>query len=349
MQFKDYYAAMGVDKNATPEDIKRAHRKLARKYHPDVSKEKDAEVRFKAVAEAYDVLKDPEKRAAYDEAALNQHAGQEFRQPPQWAQRRGEYPDATGFGDVSGSFSQSEHSEFFDSLFRGMGGHHQNTGSHPHAAMDRHGQDQHARIQITLENSYLGARRTIELQIPGVGADGSLQTTTRTLEFAIPKGLRTGQHIRLAGQGLPGIGQGHAGDLYLDVDMLPHALYQIDAANPADIFMDLPVTPWEAALGADVEAPTPTGRVEVKIPPASISGRKLRLRGRGLPTTAAGKPPGDFYFVLRIVQPDADSASARNAYAAFASAFAGFQPRAPFSREHGFEAPTPPPPPKGTA
>lgn len=252
-------------------------------------------------------------------------------------------------GMPAAASAKASTASFSDSLFPGMGGHHQGTGSHPHAAMDRHGQNQHARIQITLENSYLGARRTIELQIPGVGADGSLQNTTRTLEFAIPKGLRAGQHIRLAGQGLPGVGQGHAGDLYLDVDMLPHALYQIDAASPADIFMDLPITPWEAALGADVEAPTPTGRVEVKIPPASTSGRKLRLRGRGLPTTAAGKPPGDFYFVLRIVQPDADGASARSAYAALASAFAGFQPRMPLSHEHGFEAPTPPQPPKGTA
>ena len=341
MQFKDYYEVMGVDKNATPDDIKRAHRKLARKFHPDVSKEKDAETRFKAVAEAYDVLKDPERRAAYDDAALNQRAGQEFRPPPGWAQRHAAQsgPDPAGFEDFSSSFSQGEHSEFFDSLFRGMGD-HGGSNSRPHAAMDRHGQDQHARIQITLENSYLGASRTIELRSPAVSADGSLQTTTRTLEFAVPKGIRGGQHIRLAGQGLPGVGQGHAGDLYLDVEVLPHALYQLNTASPADVFMDLPVTPWEAALGADIEAPTPTGRVELKIPAASVNGRKLRLRGRGLPTTVAGRLPGDFYFVLRIVQPDAGSDAARSAYAALASAFASFKPRAPLVHENGFVAPT---------
>ena len=352
MQFKDYYDIMGVDKNATPEDIKRAHRKLARKFHPDVSKEKDAETHFKAVAEAYDVLKDPEKRAAYDDAALNQHAGQEFRPPPGWAQRQGAQSgtDSSGFEDFSGSFNQGEHSEFFNSLFRGMGD-RDASHSRPQADIDRHGQDQHARIQITLENSYLGASRTIELRVPAVSADGSLQTTTRTLEFAVPRGIRGGQHIRLAGQGLPGVGQGHAGDLYLDVEVLSHALYQLNTASPADVFMDLPIAPWEAALGADIEAPTPTGRVEVKIPAGSVNGRKLRLKGRGLPTTVVGKLPGDFYFVLRIVQPDADGDAARSAYAALASAFASFKPRAPLVHENGFEAPSPStaPTPKGAA
>ena len=342
MQFKDYYQVMGVDKNATPDDIKRAHRKLARKYHPDVSKEKNAETQFKAVAEAYDVLKDPEKRAAYDEAALNQHAGQEFRPPPGWAQRQGRpSQDASGddgFDEFGGSFSQGEHSEFFESLFRGMG---RGSGAGQRAAMDRHGQDQHAAIQISLEDSYLGASRTIELRIPTVNADGRQQSASRTLEFVIPKGIRGGQHIRLTGHGLPGTGQGHAGDLYLDVEITPHALYKMDPASPTDVLMDLPVSPWEAALGAEVEVPTPTGRVEVKIPAASVSGRKLRLKGRGLPATGAGKLPGDFYFTLRVVLPNAVSDAEKNAYAALASAFTGFAPRAPLSREHGFEAPQP--------
>jgi len=341
MQFKDYYSVMGVDKNATPQDIKSAHRKLARKYHPDVSKEKDAEDRFKALAEAYDVLKDPEKRAAYDNAALNQHAGQEFRPPPGWEPRQGR-PGETGddgfdgFGGSGGGFSQSERSEFFDSLFRGMG--EQGRGARQNTATNRHGQDQHAGIQITLEDSYLGAGRTIELRIPTASADGRVQSSTRTLEFAIPKGIRSGQHIRLAGQGLPGAGQGHAGDLYLDVNVLPHALYQVDPASPADVFMSLPVTPWEAALGASVEAPTPTGRVEVKIPAGSSDGRKLRLKGRGLPGTGNGKLPGDFYFNLHIVQPGADTDAAKSAYAAMASAFAGFQPRASLAHDNGFTA-----------
>lgn len=341
MQFKDYYEVMGVDKNATPEDIKRAHRKMARKYHPDVSKEKNAEAQFKAVAEAYDVLKDPEKRAAYDEAALNQHAGQEFRPPPGWAQRQGrpEPGHNGGFDDFGGSFSQGEHSEFFESLFRGMGD--RSGAERQRANTDRHGQDQHAAIQITLEDSYLGASRTIELRIPTVNADGRPSSASRTLEFVIPKGIRSGQHIRLAGHGLPGTGQGHAGDLYLDVEIISHPLYKMDPASPTDVFMDLPITPWEAALGAEIEVPTPTGRVEVKIPPASSSGRKLRLKARGLPATGAGKLPGDFYFTLRIVQPSADSDAQKSAYAALSSAFAGFAPRAALQRESGFEAPRP--------
>jgi curved DNA-binding protein len=341
MQFKDYYDVMGVDKSATPDDIKRAHRKLARKYHPDVSREKDAEAQFKAVAEAYDVLKDPEKRAAYDDAALNQHAGQEFQPPPGWAQQRGRPGADSGFDDFSGSFSQGEHSEFFDTLFRGMGD--RGGGARQRATMDRHGQDQHAGIEITLEDSYLGASRTIELRIPT--ADGQRPSATRTLEFSIPKGIRGGQHIRLAGQGMPGTGQGHAGDLYLDVAIAPHALYTMDPASPTDVLMDLPVTPWEAALGAEVQAPTPTGRVEVKIPAGSSSGRKLRLKGRGLPATGAGKLAGDFYFTLRIVQPQASSEPEKSAYEVLASAFAGFNPRAPLAHENGFEAP----PPAGSA
>ena len=341
MQFKDYYGVMGVDKNATPEDIKHAHRKLARKYHPDVSREQDAEAQFKAVAEAYDVLKDPEKRAAYDDAAQNQHAGQEFQPPPGWAQRRGPPREASanGFDDVGDSFNpggEGEHSAFFDALFRGMG--ERSSSARQRAAADRHGQDQHAAIEITLEDSYLGAGRTIELKMPTPSDDGHLQASTRTLEFFIPKGIRSGQHIRLAGLGLPGVGQGHAGDLYLDVRVQAHSLFRLDPASPADVFMDLPVTPWEAALGAEVQAPTPTGRVEVKIPAGSSDGRKLRLKGRGLPATRAGKLPGDFYFTLRLVQPTAHTDVEKSAYAALASAFSAFQPREALAHNNGFEA-----------
>ncbi|MBC7548386.1 MAG: DnaJ domain-containing protein [Polaromonas sp.] len=333
MQFKDYYQTMGVDKGATPEDIKRAHRKLARKYHPDVSREKDAEARFKELAEAYDVLKDPEKRATYDQAAANQRADQEF-QAPQGGSARG----GAGFEGFQG-FERDEqgdagnHSEFFESLFRGMG---RQPGSGQHSAVDRHGQDQHASIQTTLEDAYLGATRTVELRVPARDADGRPHVQTRTLEFVIPKGIRAGQHIRLAGQGLAGTGLGHAGDLYLDVQVEPHPLYRVDAASPADVYMDLPVTPWEAALGAEVEAPTPTGRVEVKVPAGSAAGRKLRLKGRGLPATSAGKLPGDFYFTLRIVQPLADDDASRLAYTQMASAFPGFQPRMSLNHQSGF-------------
>lgn len=340
MQFKDYYQTMGVDKGATPEDIKRAHRKLARKYHPDVSREKDAEARFKELAEAYDVLKDPEKRATYDQAAADQRAGQEFRPPPGSAG----FDGFQGF-QHDGQGDAGDHSEFFESLFRGMG---RQAGSAPRGPVDRHGQDQHASIQTTLEDAYLGATRTVELRVPAQHADGSAHLQTRTLEFVIPKGIRAGQHIRLAGQGLPGSGRGQAGDLYLDVQVLPHPLYRVDAASPADVYMDLPVSPWEAALGAEVEAPTPTGRVEVKVPAGSAAGRKLRLKGRGLPATGAGKLAGDFYFTLRIVQPLADDDSSRLAYTQMASAFPGFQPRTALNSTGGFTDPRAASTPKGS-
>lgn len=348
MQFKDYYQTMGVDKGATPQDIKRAHRKLARKYHPDVSKEKDAEARFKELAEAYDVLKDPEKRATYDLAAADQQAGRDFRPPPGGAARGGsEFEGFEGFpGFQPGAQGDmGDHSEFFDSLFRGMG---RQPGGAQHGPIDRHGKDQHATIQTKLEDAYLGATRTVELRVPAQHADGSARFQNRTIEFVIPKGIRAGQHIRLAGQGVPGTGRGHAGDLYLDVQVEPHALYRVDPASPADVYMDLPITPWEAALGAEVEAPTPTGRVEVKVPAGSAAGRKLRLKGRGLPATGLGKPPGDFYFTLRIVQPLAGDDASRLAYTQMASAFAAFAPRTTLNHERGFTDTRSASAPKGT-
>lgn len=323
MEFKDYYVVMGVDKSATPDDIKRAHRKLARKYHPDVSKEKDAEARFKELAEAYDVLKDPETRAAYDALGANYKAGQDFQPPPDWAARQGNTQGfEQGFEDGDGQ----DHSAFFEALFRNMG-RSQNTGQQrSHEAFDMHGQDQHAKIQIEIEDSYQGATRTLQLRVQSSGGDGRPRLENRTIEFVIPKGIRAGQHIRLAAQGGPGMGKGSPGDLYLDVEILPHKLYRTDGA---DVLMDLPITPWEAALGAEVVAPTPVGQVEVKIPAGSINGRKLRVKGRGLP----GKTPGDFYFVLKVVQPEASSNDDKKAYANLQAAFATFNPRAQFE-EH---------------
>lgn len=322
MEFKDYYQTMGVEKSATPEEIKRAHRKLARKYHPDVSKEKDAESRFKELAEAYDVLKDPEKRAAYDQLGANYKAGQDFSPPPDWAGRQASA--RSGFEHGQGQ----DHSDFFDSLFRGMdgdmGGRGGSTRQRTHEAFDMHGHDQHAKIQISIADSYSGATRTLKLRIPQENDYGRAQPKPpqdRTIEFVIPKGIRSGQHIRLAAQGSPGSGQGSPGDLYLDVEMLPHPLFRTDGY---DVYMDLPVAPWEAALGAEVEAPTPTGRVEIKIPAGSAAGRKLRLKGRGLP----GRTPGNFYFILQIALPAADTEATRKAYADWAEALKAFNPRA---------------------
>ena len=316
MDFKDYYKTMGVTKDATPDDIKRAHRKLARKYHPDVSKEKNAEAQFKDLAEAYEVLRDPDRRLAYDQLGANYKAGQEFRPPPQWAGRQA--AGGAGF-DTEGS---ADHSAFFEELLRSMGARGAATGEGGgrggEATFDMHGQDQHARIQINIEDAYSGAARSLQLRIPDLET-GRLQD--RSIEFSIPKGIRAGQHIRLAAQGAPGLGRGSPGDLYLDVEFLPHRLYRIDKL---DVYMDLPVAPWEAALGAEVEAPTPTGRVEVKIPPGSASGRKLRLKGRGLPA----KVPGDFYFVLQLAVPLASTDADKKAYADMAAAFNTFDPRA---------------------
>ena len=226
MEFKDYYAVMSVEKSATPEDIKRAHRKLARRYHPDVSKEKDAEARFKELAEAYDVLKDPEKRAAYDRLGANYKAGQQFQPPPDWA---GSQPGRGGYTQSFQDGDGQNHSAFFDSLFRGMGRGQAAGQQSSHEAFDMHGQDQHAKIQIDIEDSYNGATRTLQLRVQAEGSDCRPRLDDRTIEFVIPKGIRAGQHIRLAAQGGPAMGRGRPGDLYLDVEMVPHPLYRTDS------------------------------------------------------------------------------------------------------------------------
>jgi len=310
VEFKDYYQIMGVKRDATQDEIKRAYRKLARKYHPDVSREPDAEVRFKEVGEAYEVLKDPEKRTAYDQLGANWKAGQDFRPPPDW--------DA-GFEFHGGGFSgadASRFSDFFESLF----GHGFPGGGSGHAGFHAHGEDAHAKVLIDLEDAYHGATRTLTLQHTELGADGRPQVKQRTLNARIPRGVRQGQLIRLAGQGGAGVGKGKAGDLYLEVEFRPHPFYHVEGR---DVFLSLPVAPWEAALGATVKAPTPTGAVDLKIPAGSTGGRKLRLKGRGIP----GTTPGDFYVVLQIVLPPAESAAARTAYREMEQALK-FNPRA---------------------
>lgn len=318
MEFKDYYQIMGVARDATADDIKRAHRKLARKYHPDVSKEKNAEVRFKELGEAYEVLKDPEKRAAYDQLGANWKAGQDFRPPPEW--NAGAEYAGRGFGGGE----NGDHSDFFESLFRQGFATAGKRGASPgggRRTFSAKGEDHHAKIQIDLEDAYAGTTRTLSLRVPEMDDQGHVVPREHQITFTIPKGIRAGQHIRLAGQGAPGVGQGGPGDLYLEVEFRPHPLYRVDKH---DVYMDLPVAPWEAALGAEVEAPTPTGQVEVKIPAGSPNGRKLRLKGRGLP----GVTPGDFYLVLQIVLPPADAEPAKTFYEAMAKQFSSFKPRA---------------------
>lgn len=289
MEFKDYYKIMEVARDATQDEIKRAYRKLARKYHPDVSKEADAEVRFKELGEAYEVLKDAEKRAAYDQLGSNYKGGQDFRPPPDWK---------SGF-EFSGG-DGSDYSDFFSSLF---GKEFRGGARSAHQAK---GEDHHAKVLISLEDSYHGASRGITLRIPVVDEQGHVTTRERVLNVTIPKGISEGQHIRLSGQGSPGL-QGQAGDLYLQIEFQPHSLYRVDGR---DLYLDVPVAPWEAALGATIKVPTLGGTVELKIPEGSASGRKMRLKDRGLP----GNPPGACYVNLTIALPPADSEAAKELY-----------------------------------
>ncbi len=295
MEYKDYYAVLGVDRKATRDEIKRAYRKLARKYHPDVSKEADAEQKFKDLGEANEVLKDPEKRAAYDQLGSNWNTQQGFQPPPDWG---------TGFefhGAPQGGGNQHDFSDFFESLFGQARAPGANRGFH------MQGEDHHAKVLIDLEDSYKGASRSITLQMPEVSPDGHVVTRKRTLKVRIPKGIRQGQQIRLAGQGATGMGNGKAGDLYLEIEFRPHGFYRVEGA---DVYLELPLAPWEAALGASVKVPTPSGAIDLKIPANSQAGKKLRLKGRGIPA----KTPGDLYVVLQIALPPADNDKARAIY-----------------------------------
>jgi curved DNA-binding protein len=298
MQYKDYYKIMGLSRDSTQDEVKRAYRKLARKYHPDVSKERDAEAKFKELGEAYEVLKDPQKRAAYDKLGSSWKAGEEFRPPPNWDE---------GFEFKGGGFTDTDagaFSDFFEQLFGRAGFHAGARG--PRGAHVR-GQNSHAKIYIDLEDSFQGSTRNISLSTPAVDAHGYVQVKHRSLNIKIPKGIKPGQHIRLAGQGDPGPGGGAAGDLLLEIAFNKHPLYRV---SETDIYLDLPVTPWEAALGAKIKAPTPEGNIDLKIPPNSRQGTKLRLKGRGLPA----KSPGDFFVVLQISLPPANTEPAKAAY-----------------------------------
>ncbi len=300
MRYKDYYQVMGVPRTATQDEIKRAYRKLARKYHPDVSKEKDAEEKFKELQEAHEVLKDPEKRAAYDQLGENWKQGQDFRPPPDWGQGF-EFSRGRG-GEAPGEFS-----DFFSQLFgqrSPFGGTHGRgrAGSGFAAA----GQDHVARVEIDLEDAYRGGTRTIELRTPEMTADGHVTVKPRALRVSIPAGVTDGQQIRLAGQGSPGIGGGPAGDLYLEVTIRPHRLFKVEGR---DVSLTLPVAPWEAALGEAVAVPTLGGAVDMKLPAGARAGQTLRLRGRGLP----GRPPGDQLVLLKIELPP-DSPRARQLF-----------------------------------
>jgi curved DNA-binding protein len=319
MEFRDYYQTLGVQRSATADEIKKAYRRLARKYHPDVSKEAKAEEKFKEVQEAYEVLKDPEKRAAYDQLGANWKQGEQFRPPPNW----GSGFEFRGRPQGSGGFEGFEHnanfSDFFSSLFGG-GSPFGDVGAGA-ATGRRAGRDSHARIEIELEEAFNGTVRMIELQRPEVDGEGRVHLKNHTVRVTIPAGVSEGQRIRLAGQGEAARGAGRPGDLYLEVQLRPHRLYQVDGRN---VTITLPIAPWEAALGATVTVPTLGGAVELRVPPNSQSGQKLRLRGRGLP----GPTPGDALVVLKVVLPPASSAEMKALYERMKQDASGFDPRA---------------------
>jgi curved DNA-binding protein len=312
VEYKDYYKTLGVEKDASPEDIKMAYRKLVRQYHPDVSKHKDATEKTKEINEAYDVLGDADKRAAYDDLGRRgQYTSEGFRPPPDWGS---EY-------DFSGAGAGTD--DFFADLFAHLGrrgrtrtGQGAGFGG---AGFQMRGEDIHAAITIDLRDAYLGATRNISLRAPVQDAQGQVTMQDKTLSVNIPKGVTPGQQLRLSGQGQPGMGGGPPGDLYLEIQFRDDPRYRVEGAN---VYETTPVAPWEAALGARIPVPTPSGTVEVSIPAGSQTGRKLRLKGRGIPAAT----PGDLYLILEVVLPPANTSRAKELYEQMAREMS-FNPR----------------------
>ena len=317
MEFKDYYQVLGVARDAPADEIKKSYRKLARKYHPDVSKEADASARMKEINEAWAVLQDPEKRAAYDQVGKGYQPGQEFRPPPDW--------DA-GFEFSESGFAPDENadfSDFFAQVFGRMGG-ARGARFRQGGSFQARGDDHHAKVMLDIEDAFTGAERQIGLRVPKADDQGHVTLENRTLNVRIPKGVHAGQMIRLAGQGGPGHGGGPAGDLLLEVQFNSHDRYRVEGR---DIHVRLPIAPWEGALGAVVPVQAPGANLEVRIPPGAQSGRQMRVRGKGIP----GSTPGDLYLDLQVVLPPADKPEARAAYETMARELA-FDPRAEAAR-----------------
>lgn len=305
MEYKDYYKILGVERKATEDQIKHAYRRLARKFHPDVSKEANAEDKFKDVQEAYEVLKDGEKRRAYDELGSNWKSGQDFRPPPGWDKNAHFH----GGGGADG-FSESDlggFSDFFANMFGGRG---QARGFHGEqfGGFRQRGSDQHAKVSIPLAEAFSGATKTFQMQMPEADAQGNMHHALRTIKVTIPAGTMQGQQLRLAKQGAPGTGGAPAGDLYLAVDIQPDPLF---SQHGHDIYLTMPVTPWEAALGAEIKVPTLAGTVGMKLAPGAQAGQKLRLKGRGMPSKTH---PGDQYVIVQIQAPQAITDDQRKLY-----------------------------------
>ncbi len=297
MKYRDYYKILGVDRDADAGTVKKAYRRLARKYHPDVSDSPDAEARFKEVGEAYEVLKDKEKRAAYDQLGANWRGGQQFHPPPGWESSFSFSNAGPGGGPGGAQFS-----EFFESLFGGVGG---AQAGYPRARARR--ADETVTMEVDLEDAFLGSEKTVRLTT-------GRSPQQRTFKVRIPAGMTNGKKIRLAGKA----GDGKS-DLLLQIRLKKHRLFEVD---DKDISLELPISPWEAALGGTVKVPTLNSPVELKIPVGSQSGRKLRLRGKGL----GSAPAGDQFVVLKIVTPPAENESIRSIYEQLAKA-SDFDPR----------------------
>lgn len=301
--FKDYYEVLGVSRTATPDEIRKSYRKLARQYHPDVNKRPDAEAKFKEIAEANEVLSDPGKRARYDQVGADYREGQEFRPPPGWENVRFEFQ---GRPESMGGFRPEDlggFSDFFESLFggrefrgAGMGG---AEGASRSGYLKRRGEDHETAITIDLEDAFHGAHKTLRLQSAELDGDGKLQRRLRSYKVRIPAGTLEGSRIRLGGQGGSGQGGGPAGDLYLRVHIVPHPTFRLTGR---DLEVTLPVTPWEAALGAKVPVATLQGKVSLTVPAGTQSGQYFRLRGKGM-TGGPHHTPGDLMVKVRMVMP----------------------------------------------
>ncbi len=296
MEYKDYYKTLGLKRDAPQDEVKKAYRRLARKFHPDICKEADAEQKFKEIGEAYEVLKDPEKRAAYDRFGSNWQHGQEFKPPPNWDEGSSFSQESFTEGDPFG------YSDFFTNLF---GGGRFQSG---HTTFRASGQDEHAKIVISIEEACRGTSSMFTLTRPEVGGSGQLVNRQQTINVTIPKGVIEGQRIRLKGQGQPGLGGGESGDLYLEIAFAEHDRFHTENR---DLHLTLPVTPWEAALGGIIDVDTLEGKVKLKVPAGSQSGSKLRLKGKGI---CSKLKSGDLYVTLKIVTPKAETDEQKKLY-----------------------------------
>lgn len=322
MEYKDYYKILGVERSASEADIKKSYRKLAGKYHPD--KPSGDETKFKEINEAYEVLGDKEKRQMFDQLGANYQNGQNFQPPPGFDDIFGGRGGHGGQGGFSGR-QTGDFSDFFSSLFGGGGGFGQQQGGFGgfQQSQAQKGNDQIVKVLVSLEEAVQGAQKSLTIQMPSTNQFGQMAHQPKQLKVKIPAGVKQGSRIRLAGQGSAGLGGGANGDLLLEIDLQNHPLYKVDEN---DVILNLPLTPWEAALGTKVEIPTLKGKVNMAIPAGSQSGSKLRIKGRGL---GQGSKAGDQYIIIQIHTPPATSDEAKAFYDKMATEMP-FNPRSHF-------------------